>query len=83
MRTLRGTAHGSILQAAAQVLSSVGAARRAAPKYARPLLAALMAALLVVGPAAALAARRTPPISNTNTTALDVASALRFIGIPL
>src|SRR6516164_6005007 len=37
----------------------------------------------VVGPAAALTARRTPPISKTNTTALDVTAARRFIGFPL
>ena len=51
MRTLRGTAHGSILQAAAKVYGSVLAARRTAPKYARPLVAALLATMLIIGPA--------------------------------
>jgi outer membrane protein len=50
MRILRGTAQGSILWAVIKGCISFGAAKREASQLARPLLAALLAALLVVGP---------------------------------
>ncbi len=50
MRILRGTAQGSILLPSAKGLGSLGAAKRVVPQLMRPLLAALLAVLLVVGP---------------------------------
>lgn len=50
MRILRGTAQRSILSAAITGPISFGAAKRMASQLARPLLAALLAGLLVVGP---------------------------------
>ena len=50
MRTLWGTDRRSILQTAIQRSISFGAAKRTAPKLARPLLATLLAGLLVVAP---------------------------------
>jgi len=50
MRTLWGTARRSILKAAKRLSIFYGAAKRAAFELARPLVAALVAILLVVGP---------------------------------
>jgi outer membrane protein len=60
MRILRETAHGSILQAVIKGSISLGAARRAAPALAKPLLAALMAGLLAVGPISPAFAQDSP-----------------------
>jgi outer membrane protein TolC len=50
MRILRETAHGSIWQAVGKGSISFAAVKRTALRLARPLLAALLAALLGVGP---------------------------------
>src|SRR6266481_5739370 len=64
MRTLWGTDRRSILQTAIQRSISFGAAKRTAPKLAKPLLATLLAGLLVVvpmSPAFAQDAAQNPP----------------------
>ena len=50
MRTLCGTARRSILRPAVKPLTTLGTARGAAPQFVRPLVAAVLAGWLAVGP---------------------------------
>jgi len=69
MRIHWGTARRSILHAATKLSISFGAAKRAAAQSARPLLAALLAVFLVVGPNSPAFAQNPPATAASSTPA--------------